>query len=63
MAIDIERTSFVIAGSTGARTVRPKCVQTIWVAHAHEPADEGRWRLETWLLNESDRRTKEARRG
>ena len=35
-AIDIERTSFVIAGRARARTVRPKCAQTILVARAHE---------------------------
>ena len=37
----------MIAGSSRARTVRPKCAQTIRVAHANEQADDGRWRLDT----------------
>jgi hypothetical protein len=45
--MDIERTSFVIADGARGRTVRPKCVQAILVAHAHEQADDGRWRLDT----------------
>jgi hypothetical protein len=45
--MDIKRTSFVIAGSARGRTVRPKCVQAIQAAHAHEQADDGRRRLDT----------------